>query len=374
VEIYLRVYNLNEITDSKILYDKKPPAFMNYIILIVTALIIAALIWANKSVKTYMVKGQGLVVSENKSHIMTKGSGEIKEVFIQEGSEVKDGDILFTTNGLETDLQLEQINSQIDTYSKRIELLKLGEENATNGTNYFDIYDEKEIEFYNRLIQAYIARKEFHVDEQTLKEQGYEQKQIDEYVKQQKNRSDEHYYKTISEFTNEKNQYEVELSKLIAQKEALEKSKEQYQVVAQKSGSIHLNTPLTTGMVIQGGSLIGTITSKEEELIIETILSSSDRPRIHAGDEVSLVIGGLLQSEYGTIPGKVLSIDEDATIDNEKGNIYFKVKVKPDKTYLEDSKGERVNLTIGMVTETRVKYEKITYMKYILELIGVKFT
>ncbi|MDY2632285.1 HlyD family efflux transporter periplasmic adaptor subunit [Clostridium sp.] len=166
----------------------------------------------------------------------------------------------------------------------------------------------------------------------------------------------------------------MELSKLVAQKEALEKGKEQYKVVAQKTGVIHLNTPLTSGMVLQGGSLIGTITSKEEELIIETMLPSSDRPRIHVGDEVALAIGGLLQSEYGTIPGKVISIDEDATIDNEKGNVFFKVKVKPDKTYLEDSKGEKVNLTLGMVTETRVKYEKITYMKYILELIGIKFS
>ncbi|MGF0110959.1 MULTISPECIES: hypothetical protein [unclassified Clostridium] len=82
----MKVYNLNEITDSKILYDRKPPAFMKYVILIVTSLIIALLIWANKLVKTYMVKGQGIVVSENKSHIMTKNSGEIKEVFIIEGS------------------------------------------------------------------------------------------------------------------------------------------------------------------------------------------------------------------------------------------------------------------------------------------------
>jgi len=127
-------------------------------------------------------------------------------------------------------------------------------------------------------------------------------------------------------------------------------------------------------MVIQGGSLIGTITSKEEELIIETMLPSSDRPRIHVGDEVSLAVGGLNQAEYGTIPGSVLSIDEDATIDNENGNVYFKVRIKPEKTYLEDSKGEKVNLSLGMITETRVKYEKITYMKYLLELIGVKFS
>jgi len=54
--------------------------------------------------------------------------------------------------------------------------------------------------------------------------------------------------------------------------------------------------------------------------------------------------------------------------------VYFKVKIKLDKTNLEDAKGEKVNLSIGMVTETRLKYEKITYMKYFLELIGVKFS
>lgn len=303
---------------------------------------------------------------------MTKGSGEIKEVFIQEGSEVKEGDALFTTNEIEVNLQLEQVIAQISTYNRRIELLRMAEENAINGSNYFDSNSEEESEFYNKLNAAYIARKEFEVDKEALKKQGYNEKQIEEYAKIQKNKFDEHYYRTISEFTNEKNYYTLELEKLVAQKEALENGKEQYKVVAQKSGTIHLNTPLTPGMVLQGGSLVGSIASKEEELIIETMLPASDRPRIHVGDEVSLAIGGLLQSEYGTIPGRVIRIDEEATIDNEKGNIYFKAKVKPDKTYLQDSKGEKVNLTSGMITETRVKYEKISYMKYFLEIIGVK--
>lgn len=370
----MKVYNLNEITDSKVQYDKKPPALMYYVVLIVTGLITLGLIWANNSVKTYMVKGQGIVVTENKSYIMTKDSGEITEVFIEEGSEVKVGDVLFATSGLEADLQLEQINSQIETYNARITLLKQAEENATNGTNYFDRYDEVESEFYNKLAAAYLARKEFDVDTEALKKQGYEQEQIDEYVKTQKNKANEHYFETISEFTDERNQYETELSKLIAQKEAYEKSKEQYVVTAQEDGVVHLSTQLTVGMVIQGGSLVGTIINREEQLIVETMIPSSDRPRIHVGDEVALAVGGLNQAEYGTVSGKVISIDEDATIDDESGNAYFKVKVKPDITYLEDSKGERVNLTIGMVTETRVKYEKITYMKYFLELIGVKFS
>ena len=427
----MNVYNLNEITDSNIQYNKKPPVLMYYVVLIVMALLIGGLIWANKSVKTYIVKGQGIVVTENKSHIMTKGSGEVTEVFIEEGSEVKVGDILFTTSGLEADLQLEQINAQIEKYNARIALLKQAEENATNGTNYFDRNDEIQSEFYNKLTAAYLARKEFEVDVEALKKDAIKQvekelatqidskidsgeaiepkieddgeiepenneeingsnkedieakkeemlqeqmAQIDDYVKTQKNKSDEHYFKTISEFINERKQYEAEVSKLVSQKDSYEKSKEQYIVTAQSDGVVHLNTPLTVGMVIQSGNLIGTVNNKEENMIVETMLPSTDRPRIHVGDEVSLVVGGLNQAEYGTIPGNVVSIDEDATIDNENGNIYFKVKVKPDRIYLEDSKGERVNLTVGMVTETRVKYEKITYMKYFLELIGAKFS
>lgn len=370
----MKVYNINEITDSKIMYDRKPPAFMKYIILIVTALIIVGLVWANNSVKTYVVKGQGLVTTDNKSYIMTKTSGEIKEVFIEEGSEVKVGDVLFTMNSMEIDLQLDQVNAQIEIYSRRIELLKKAEENTTKGTNNFDKNNVEEKEFYNKLTATYLARKEFYVDVEALSGQGYEQAQIDEYVKSQKQKENEHYYKTISEFTTERVQYEGEVNKVLAQKEALEKSKVQYEVRANKDGVVHLELAIHSGMVIQGGTLIGSLTCKDKELSVEVMLPSQERPRVHIGNEVELAIGGLNQAEYGTINGEVVSIAEDATINNEDGSVYFKVKIKPNETSLEDSKGEKVNLVVGMVTQTRVKYEKITYMKYLLEIIGINFS
>ncbi|WP_280526554.1 HlyD family efflux transporter periplasmic adaptor subunit [Clostridium gasigenes] len=89
---------------------------------------------------------------------------------------------------------------------------------------------------------------------------------------------------------------------------------------------MHINSPLTTGMVLQGGALVGTITNKEDELIIETMLPSSDNPRINNGDEVSIMVGGLLQSEYGTIP---LTINRSYINSSEKRldiNIYTKFK------------------------------------------------
>lgn len=370
---HLQVYNLNEITDSKLLYDKKPPRFMVYIVGIVLILLTAFIFWSIKSVKTYVVKGQGLVTTEKKSNIMAKVSGEINEVFIEEGKDVNEGDTLVSLKPVDSKLQLVQVDSQIEVINKRIELLTRAEKDATNGKNSFDKNDSEEAEFYNKLANIATKRKEFVVDEEALKKQSYTEDQINEYKRTQKIKDDEARYDGIIQFTNEKQQLEFEKSKLEAQKDSLNKSTEEFKIVAPKSGKIHLNAPLTKGMVLQAGNLIGTMTNKEEKLIVETLIPSSERPRIHINDEVSLAVAGLNQAEYGTVKGKVVSIDEDATIDNQKGNVFFKVKVEPEKTYLSDKKGEKVNLTLGMVTETRVKYEKITYMKYFMEQIGIKF-
>ena len=370
----MAVYNLHEITDSKLMYDRRPPRFMLYIIIIVVALIGAFLVWATKSVKTYVVKGQGVVTTENKAYVMAKVSGEITEVFVEEGKEVKEGDVLVTLNAVESNLQLEQVVSQMELLDKRIELLTRAENDASKNTNTFDKNKAEELEFYNRLNNSYLKRKEYEIDEEYLKKQGYTDEQISDFKKQSKNKLNQMYYETILGFTNEKYQLQLEKEKLETQKVALEKGTQEYKIIAPKSGIIHLNTTLNKGMVLQGGSLLGSITNNEENLIVETMLPSVERPRIHINDEVAIAVGGLNQAEYGTIEGKVVSIDEDATIDNENGNIYFKVKIQPKETYLADKKGEKINLIVGMVTETRVKYEKITYMKYFLEQIGIKLS
>lgn len=372
-ERHLRIYNLNEITDSKLLYDKRLPSFMVYIVGIILILLTAFLFWSTKSVKTYVVKGQGLVTTETKSNIMAKVSGEISEVFIEEGKEVNEGDTLISLKPVESKLQLGQVDSQIDVINRRIELITRAERDATNGKNSFSKSDSDEAEFYNKLANIYTKRKEFVVDEEELKSKSATEDQINEYKKVQKIKDDGARYDGIIQFTNEKQQLNFEKSKLEAQKSSLDKATEEFNIVAPKSGKMHLNASLTKGMVLQAGNLIGTMTNNEEKLIVEALIPSNERPRIHVNDEVSLVVGGLNQAEYGTVKGKVSSIDEDATIDNQKGNVFFKVKVAPEKTYLSDKKGEKVNLTLGMVTETRVKYEKITYMKYFMKQIGIKF-
>ncbi|MBL4931804.1 HlyD family secretion protein [Clostridium paridis] len=367
----MKVYNLNEISDSKVLYDKNPPKFMIFIIFIVTTLLAAFIIWSTKSIKTDIVKGTGIVTTDSKFNVMSKVSGEIDDVNIKEGQEVKVGDVLLTVKSADINYQSDQTQGQIDVLNKRIELLSRAEKDAERGENSFNKNNSDELEFYNRLHDNYARKDEYKINENDLKKQGYTDDQIKQYKDQSKTKLNELYYDTILSFTTEKKQLELEENKLESQKSALIRTSDEYKLFATTSGKIHLSSPLNKGMVLQAGSMIGTIANENDDKIVETLISGSDRPRVKIGDEVSMEIGGLSQIEYGTLKGKIVSVDEDATIDNEKGNIYFKAKIKPEKTYLKDKKGQVVGLSLGMVTETRVKYEKITYMKYFMEQIGI---
>lgn len=369
----MKVYNLNQLTNSRLLYDKEPPKFLNFIILTLLVLIIVFIIWSANSVKTFIVKGQGIVSNNEKNIIMAKVSGEVNKVFIEEGKQVKKGDLLLTINAPDIENQLCQVNDQIDLISERVKLLEKAEKNIKNKTNNFDIHNSDEIEFYNKLKLSSSKIEEYKVDEESFKKQGYSIDQINQAKEQSKTKEKQVYYETASDFTKERKELDLELSKLKIQKKALFNSSEEYKLYANQSGTIHINDEIKKGMFTQVGTIFGNISNKNKDIIITSIIQGTDRPRIHENDKVSLVVGGLNQSEYGTLDGKVASIDEDSTVDNKNGNVFFKIKIKPEKTYLRDKKGERVNLTSGMIVETRVKYEKITYASYFLEQIGIQF-
>ncbi|WP_297430723.1 HlyD family efflux transporter periplasmic adaptor subunit, partial [Clostridium sp.] len=219
----------------------------------------------------------------------------------------------------------------------------------------------------------YAKEGEYTVDAKALKAQGYTDDMIKQQQDQAKTKLNELHYDTILSFTTEKDQDEADKAKVEGQIDALKSSLSSYKITAETSGIVHLVAPLTTGTVIQQGNSLGSISDTSKGIFIETLLQSSDRPMVSVGDDVSIAVIGLNQEEYGTIKGKVVSIDQDADIDSQKGTVYFNLKVKPENTFLKDRKGQKVNLALGMTTETRVDYDKITYMKYFLEQIGVKF-
>lgn len=147
----------------------------------------------------------------------------------------------------------------------------------------------------------------------------------------------------------------------------------EYMVVAEQDGIVHLNAWLTVGTMIQAGSLIGNINSDDNlTLFIDTVISATDRAKIKESDTVEIALSGVMQSEFGVFTGEIISIANDRT-QTEDGAVFYYVKIKTKETQLKDRKGNTINLTLGMLADSRIKYDETTWLKWAIEQIGVKF-
>ena len=103
--MHKKTVSLNELKDSRLLYEKDLPAF-GYLLLVLLFLLIAAVtIWGVKTTKPYIVKGSGTVESPNRNYVMTPFTGEISDVVIKEGDHVEKGDELFSVKSTDAEVQ-----------------------------------------------------------------------------------------------------------------------------------------------------------------------------------------------------------------------------------------------------------------------------
>lgn len=369
-----RIKNIEEMTDSRILFEKKVPAFGYFLISIVTILLVCIVVWSMRSPKTSVIKSAGLVQSKEKNYVMAPYSGEILSFDVEEGEVVKQGDILFTLSSVELDAQEKQLLDQKILLENQKEMYNKLEKSIKDNENYFSATIENEQLYYN-MFESYIREiEQMSIDVEMLKTYGYTQDQIEEEIKKNDTKIEQRYYTELQNVENKITEIDNQLKTAESQLEVVDEGKEGYSVKANASGKIHLLGQFNVGMVMQAGTSVASIASNSDEFEIYVSVGDSDVVRIEKGDKVDISVNGLNQSVYGTISGKVVSKDSDITISNtEKGTTaYFNIKIEPDYNYVIDKNGEKFNLSNGMSVETRIQYDKITYFEYALDALGIK--
>ena len=372
--------NLSDFSDSRILYEKKLPAFGYMIVLIVSVLLIGVLIWSLITPKIYIVKGSGVIESENKNYIMSSYSGEISEINIENGDYVRKDDLLFTVKSTDLILQQIQIEGKIEIYEKQIEKLKKLQKSIEENTNYFNAENLDDSPYYNQYesYKAQIAQSV--VDVNAYKEYGYSDAQIEVEVKKNEGKISEIYHSTLRSIGESITNITAELESIKTQGDAIAKGKSEYNITAPTSGVVHMSADYKKGMVIQAGSAIGSI-ANDDAYVIRAYININDMPRVNTGDDVDIAVAGLMESVYGTIPGKLVRIDSDITSQQsnngngqgnfENGGVYFRLDVEPDADYLVSNSGRKYNLSNGTAVETRIKYDEVSYFEYFLESLGI---
>lgn len=368
-----RVFNIEELKDSRILYEKKSPLFGYIIIAIVIFLLISVGIWSVRTPKVYMITSRGVVESENKNYVMSPYSGVITDIYISEGVLVNENDILFKVKCTDINIQITQLKEQKKLYEKIVGQYKKLVRSIKDNTNYFSSTKEEDSLYYSQFEEYKSKVEQSQIDVSTYQAYGYSTEQIEAQLIANEAKITELYYSTIN--STERTILEVnnQIASIDAQLNALEEGERECSVRASETGIIHMIKEYKEGMVIQSASTIASISAQMDQYIIVAYVSPQDVVRVKKGNRVNITVNGLTQSIYGTITGTVVSIDSDITEsqDSENNSSYFKVYIKPDEKYSNEDITRAISDSIDNVfceEETMVGVEDIEIFAYKNEL------
>lgn len=370
-----QIKTMEQLRDSRLLFEKKVPAFGYLLILIVTAFLAGTAIWSARTPKVYMITAYGTVTSSDANYVMSSYTGEIGACNMQEGMLVEEGDVLFTIKSTEYDLQQEQLEENRASYEKKVEQYQRLVDSIKDDTNYFDVSDPGDNLYYSTF-EAYksqIAQNELNTD--TYKAYGYTDEQIATELEKNQGKIDELYYSALQAAERAIQEANTQIESIDAQLLAINSGQAEYAVRATASGTLHLLAEYKEGMVVQATASVATITPENARMVIEAYVSTADMARMQEGNDAQIAVDGLSEAVYGNITGTVAQIDSNLTVQESSdgsSNQVFRVKIVPDVTYLIDRSGNKVDLANGMTAQARIKYDKVTYWNYMLEKLGFK--
>lgn len=367
----LKVKRIEELRDYRLLYDKNPPAFAFWLLLIFLIAMCTALFWSTQATKTYVIRSGGTVRSEDLNYIMSSYSGEIITALVEEGDYVRKGDVMFQIESTDLDLQETQLQDMIAVNEEKILLYEQLERCIKTGVNLFNENDATEKPYYYQY-ETYISQvSQKETDLSTYQSYGYTDEQIENTIRVNEAAVAEIYYSTLKSVSETIRTLQTEIENYQAQLASVREGKAQYPVVASTSGIVHMDTEYKAGMVVQAGTAIGSIVAENEAYTARVYTSANDMPLIHVGDRVDVAVSGLTQTIYGTIGGRVSYIASEATVNEKDGSSSFLVEIDLDSVYLVSNQGNKVNLSNGMAVEARIQYDEVTYFNYMLEALGV---
>ncbi|WP_338878295.1 HlyD family type I secretion periplasmic adaptor subunit [Achromobacter veterisilvae] len=164
---------------------------------------------------------------------------------------------------------------------------------------------------------------------------------------------------------NELSETNTKLSTLRQGKLALADRVKLAEVRAPVRGTVKTLFNNTIGGVVQPGKDIIEIVPKDDTLLLEVRIQPRDIGFLHADQQAEVKFTAYDFAIYGGLEGKVEQIGAD-TVTDEKGNSYYVVRVRTDRSTVGD---KLLPIIPGMVAEVHILTGKRTVLQYLLKPI-----
>ena len=123
-------------------------------------------------------------------------------------------------------------------------------------------------------------------------------------------------------------------------------------VLAPTSGEVIQSSDIQTGSIVSPGQKIAEI-SPAGELVATCFVKPADIGLIHEKQKVKIQVDAFNFNEWGMLQGDIIDISDDMILEN--GSVaYFRIKCKPEKTFLSLKNGYKADIKKGMSLSTRI--------------------
>lgn len=296
-----------------------------------------------------------------KHEIRSFVSGTIAEVLVQEGNVLTAGQEIIRLEQIINDSRLAQQAYEINLQNQYLHDLRILCARDSIGL-ISGLYREQ-----YRLFQATLSERQVALVD--AKEQYaaniplYKGKVISEQELLLKRRAYEKAltaYQTIkagqfSKWQDELSRLETETIRLQAQYQQLQREREYSVIKAPISGTLQEFIGKYSSGTVREGEVLGLV-SPQTQLIAECYVSPRDIGFLQVGKPVSFQVDAYTYTLWGSIQGKVESIDQDFILQQDKP--VFKVKCSFESTTLRLPKGTVKTLRKGMTLQVRFILEE----------------
>ena len=91
-----------------------------------------------------------------------------------------------------------------------------------------------------------------------------------------------------------------------------------------------------TGKVVQPGETVAEIAPSQAKLVLSAVLPDREAGFVKKGMPAQVKFDAYSYQDYGTIPGKIISVSPDAKTDETLGAVY-RVKIELERNYVTDN-------------------------------------
>jgi len=385
-EMRLLQEDVDFVRDSKAAMLAKSTPLANVLLCILLIFLAAAFAWSRMAKLDEVTRGMGKVVPASQVQIIQNLEGGIlSKISVQEGDNVKKGQILVQLDDTRFSAQYKQGHAKYVALLANIARLDAETENKTHITFPPEVAKNPELvaqetTLFNsktRLLKNTLANlghsykiavHELNITKPLVK-QGVMSKiellRIQREVNAIKTRMDsykDNFYETeLSALNSNRAEASVLAENLAALKDRMQRTT----IYSPVDGVIKQMYFNTIGGVIEPAKPILEVVPLNDNLIIEAHILPKDIAFIKKGQDAKVKITAYDYSIYGGLDAKVTHVSADTSMD-VRGSPYYEVDLTTDKNYLGSKKGS-LPIMAGMTAQIDIITGKKPVLNYLLK-------